>query len=249
MYSYNHQRHEGVPHDLGIRTHQLTLGTRPGMQIGSLVPRIHVSAAEGGQRNNTQSGALSSCFHGREAEWPNWTNNDRFCRPSLGRSLAWYTSTGSNGCQSLEYLFDVFCYDVLFIASWILYILLNSYSFSQFHSGSHLSLDVSERVSDVSGKMIFALVSKLSFIESQVLAVITWWSWRLLTSCLRAVYRNMEGYLDQGSLEFCRSSAEGCKPAAWSQMLAALSCLILFDIVLDHTPRHLDKVRALIYTK
>ena len=42
----------------------------------------------------------------------------------------------------------------------------------QFHSRSHSSLDVSERVSDVSGKMIFALVSKLSLIVSQVLAVL-----------------------------------------------------------------------------
>ena len=112
MYSYNHQRHGGVLLDLGIRSHQLTLGTRSGIHISRLVPWIHVVAAEGGQGNNAESGAVSSCLHGGKAEWPNWTNNDRFCRPSLGRSLAWYTTTGSNGCQSLEsfWCFLIWCF-------------------------------------------------------------------------------------------------------------------------------------------
>lgn len=61
-----------------------------------------------GVKETTQSRAVSSCLHGGKAEWPNWTNNDRFCRPSLGRSLAWYTTNRRSGCQSFR-LSLIFC--------------------------------------------------------------------------------------------------------------------------------------------
>ena len=146
MFSYNHQRHGRVLCDLGIRSHQLTLGTRSGIHISRFVPWIHVVAAEGGQGNNAQSGAVSSCLHGGKAEWPNWTNNDRFCRPCLGRSLAWYTTTGSNGWQSLE---SFWCFLIIWcFAHCILdavYTIIYSYSFSQFHNRSLFNLGCIKR--------------------------------------------------------------------------------------------------------
>ena len=155
MYNYNHQRHGGVPRDLGIRSHQLTLGTRLGIHISRLVPWIHVVAAEGGQGNNAQSGAVSSCLHGGKAEWPNWTNNDRFCRPSLGRSLAWYTTTGSNGCQSLE---SFWCFLIWCFAHCILDAVYTNIPFLSFTTDRYSTLDVSK---GVSGK---ATLSQQAFI-------------------------------------------------------------------------------------
>lgn len=144
IYSYNHQRHAGVLRDLGIRSHQLTLGTRSGIDISRFVPWIHVVAAEGGQGNNAQSGAVSSCLHGGKAEWPNWTNNDRFCRPCLGRSLAWYTTTGSNGCQSLE---SFWCFLIWCFAHCILDAVYTHIPFISFTIDRYSTLDVSKGVS------------------------------------------------------------------------------------------------------
>lgn len=88
--------------------------------------------------------AASSCLHGGKAEWPNWTNNDRFCRPSLGRSLAWYTTTGSNGCQSLE---SFWCFLIWCFAHCILDAVYSHIPFLSFTTDRYSTLDVSKGVS------------------------------------------------------------------------------------------------------
>ena len=95
MYSYNHQRHEGVPHDLGIRSHQL--------RFGSLNPCLQ----QKGVKETTQKAEL--CPAASMAERQNGQTEPTMT-DFAGLLLAdpWH----GNGCQSVKYFWmfsDVCC--------------------------------------------------------------------------------------------------------------------------------------------